>query len=276
MNVIEIPKEELIKLYLTEQKTAKEIADMLSVSEALILKKLKIFNITRRKSGSSKPRVILNKEKLKDLYINQNIPANEIAKIEKVNVKTVYKNLQRFNLLPPKNDWNSLVGRKYGKLLVKTVSLKRGCDVFVKCICECGTERNFRAASVKAGQCRSCGCGLRKLEFCGNLTDELSGSFFNRIKSSAKKREYSFEISMEQIWELFLKQNNKCKISGVEIHLNFNVKNTTASLDRIDSSKGYTVENIQWIHKDINRMKNNLPEKVFFNWIKTISRFQQF
>ena len=32
---------------------------------------------------------------------------------------------------------------------------------------------------------------------------------------------------------------------------------TTASLDRIDSSKGYTKSNIQWVHKDINKMKSD-------------------
>ena len=30
----------------------------------------------------------------------------------------------------------------------------------------------------------------------------------------------------------------------------------TASLDSIDSSLGYTIDNIQWIHKQINIMKN--------------------
>ena len=39
----------------------------------------------------------------------------------------------------------------------------------------------------------------------------------------------------------------------------------TASLDRIDSTRGYTVDNIQWIHKDLNRMKWNLPNDYFIN-----------
>lgn len=29
----------------------------------------------------------------------------------------------------------------------------------------------------------------------------------------------------------------------------------TASIDRIDSSKGYTKDNIQWVHKNVNIMK---------------------
>jgi len=37
----------------------------------------------------------------------------------------------------------------------------------------------------------------------------------------------------------------------------------TASLDRIDSSKGYVKDNVQWVHKDINRMKWNFPQDKF-------------
>lgn len=35
----------------------------------------------------------------------------------------------------------------------------------------------------------------------------------------------------------------------------------TASLDRIDSSKGYIPGNVQWVHKDVNKMKLALSEK---------------
>jgi hypothetical protein len=34
-------------------------------------------------------------------------------------------------------------------------------------------------------------------------------------------------------------------------------RNQTASLDRIDSTKGYLVGNVQWVHKDINNIKQD-------------------
>lgn len=39
----------------------------------------------------------------------------------------------------------------------------------------------------------------------------------------------------------------------------------TASLDRKDSLKGYTIDNIQWLHKDVNQMKRNYSEEYFIN-----------
>lgn len=48
----------------------------------------------------------------------------------------------------------------------------------------------------------------------------------------------------------------------------------TASLDRIDSLKGYTIDNVQWIHKHINYMKIDLTEQEFFHFIKQIYEYR--
>ena len=45
---------------------------------------------------------------------------------------------------------------------------------------------------------------------------------------------------------------------------------STASLDRIDSSKGYTIDNIQWLHKDINKMKWDFSQEKFLELCKKI------
>ncbi len=45
----------------------------------------------------------------------------------------------------------------------------------------------------------------------------------------------------------------------------------TASLDRIDSTKGYTLDNIQWIHKDLNKMKMNFANDYFIKTCKLVA-----
>ena len=42
------------------------------------------------------------------------------------------------------------------------------------------------------------------------------------------------------------------------------------SIDRIDSSKGYTPDNVQLISTWVNRAKNNLSEKEFFYLISSM------
>lgn len=104
----------------------------------------------------------------------------------------------------------------------------------------------------------------------------INGGFFNVIKSGAKVRNLEFNITIEQIEDLFLKQNGKCALSGIILNLtkNSNYRLSTASLDRIDSSKGYIIENIQWIHKRINKIKNDLPEDEFLEWIQLIYNYK--
>lgn len=66
-------------------------------------------------------------------------------------------------------------------------------------------------------------------------------------------------------------------MSGVELSLgtNSNRVGRTASLDRIDSSKGYIEGNIQWVHKDINFMKQEMDENSFFCWCGIIAKFKK-
>ena len=96
--------------------------------------------------------------------------------------------------------------------------------------------------------------------------EEISLSKFNFIKLDADRRDIPFEITIEQIWDLFLKQERKCLLSVVEIWF-FVIKSLcTASLDRKDSNIGYTIDNVQWVHKNVNIMKNRFSDDDYIKW----------
>lgn len=46
---------------------------------------------------------------------------------------------------------------------------------------------------------------------------------------------------------------------------------TTISLDRIDSTKGYIEGNVQWVHKSVNIMKSTLTQEQFINFCKLVA-----
>jgi hypothetical protein len=48
---------------------------------------------------------------------------------------------------------------------------------------------------------------------------------------------------------------------------------TTASLDRIDSSKGYIEGNLQWVHKDVNIMKMDLSQVEFIDYCVKVALY---
>lgn len=92
----------------------------------------------------------------------------------------------------------------------------------------------------------------------------LSGSHWYRITNGAEVRELKVTMTKEDAWNLYEKQNRRCVYSG--LLLEFDPRDhggTTASLDRIDSNKDYTIDNVQWVHRDINMMKRDFTEQYF-------------
>jgi hypothetical protein len=95
--------------------------------------------------------------------------------------------------------------------------------------------------------------------------------FKNRLRRAelgAKRRQIEFAITEKDIEAAFVSQNGRCPLSGVEI--DFAGRRGTASLDRIDSSRGYVPDNIQWVHKTVNLMKGQLPQDLFISLCREI------
>lgn len=108
---------------------------------------------------------------------------------------------------------------------------------------------------------------------------EISGLKWCGIKHCAKKRNIQFNITIEEAWNLFIKQNRKCALSGLDLFLPKTKKlkdKGNASLDRINSEKSYTKENCQWIDKRINKMKMSLNELEFINLCKMIADYKEY
>ena len=145
---------------------------------------------------------------------------------------------------------------------------------FCICKCDCGSLKRIGTYHIKSGKTKSCGCMINTQEISGYK--KISNRYFDRVKSNANKRNIKFDISIEDCWQKYKEQNGCCSLSGIDIKLQRNIKSRkqTASLDRIDSSKGYTKDNIQWIHKDINRMKSDFEEDYFKFMCRKVSKHE--
>jgi len=166
-----------------------------------------------------------------------------------------------------------LTNRKFGKWTVikKTKKdLKNNCLVW-ECICECGKKSNIRGKCLLSNKSKQCiECANKEME----SKDILPKYIFNRIKKSAKERKKEFSLTKEYLEQLFLKQEEKCALSGEPISIKQNFTKKIASLDRIDSEKGYIEKNVQWVDKKINFMKQNLSEKEFFLYCERIINYK--
>jgi hypothetical protein len=180
------------------------------------------------------------------------------------------------------NKKQNLIGKKFNKLTVDEFIVEKNNNGRIvtnwKCLCDCGCQILLKKHLIKSTQ--SCGC-LKSIKGSDHQSwrgyKEISGSFFGQIKNGANKRNIDFQITIEQIYDLYLLQNKKCALSGVDLFLGNDTRRnskTNASLDRINSSKIYTIDNVQWVHKDINKMKNNLPEDKFISWCNLVSKIK--
>jgi hypothetical protein len=147
----------------------------------------------------------------------------------------------------------------------------------IECRCVCGTSRMFKTSQMVKGkhpaQCRKCSIGVNASNWRG--LGDMPMSVFTKIKLGAKKRNKSFSLTPEYIWELYKKQNGKCALSGLPISFieegkNLSESKGNASLDRIDSSLGYIEGNVQWTHKHINSMKNEYSAEYFIKLCKEV------
>ena len=167
----------------------------------------------------------------------------------------------------------SLIDEKFGKLQVKKRAYMKNGTSYWLCLCECGQETTVKRSHLTSHHVGSCGCSRRgKSSHNWSGCGELSGSLFNRIRHHARRRKIQFNIEIDYLWELFQKQNGRCALSGLILSLpKHQLIDCTASLDRIDSSLGYTKENVQWVHKDVNFMKQRFSQDYFLGMCKNIT-----
>lgn len=145
--------------------------------------------------------------------------------------------------------------------------------------CKCGVRRELRTSLISGGGKRK----ATQCNFCTKYNNELThqtqemipNRFWKRFLDQAIRRKIKVSFSKDDAFSIYLKQNKKCILSGENLYFtkfrtNFN-RYTNASLDRIDSSLPYSIDNVQWVHKSINMMKGSLSDLDFIIWCRKVT-----
>lgn len=139
------------------------------------------------------------------------------------------------------------------------------------CQCKCGNLRWMQGNELmnpnKSYACHTCAGQLRKETFTlkNGRIGELTISRYHKLQKSAERRDLLFTVSMEYLWELFKSQKHICAITGDPLeHLK------TASLDRIDSNKGYVEGNVQWVTNQANLSKHKMSMEQLYDFCKKV------
>lgn len=175
-------------------------------------------------------------------------------------------------------NFQDISGQKFNMLTVISLVGYSGNNSMWKCICDCGNEKIAGRHSLKHNITKSCGCLYKgKNSYNWKGCGDISSKYINSIRARAKKLKIEYNLDIKYLWDLYLQQNKKCAISGVDIVFSETYRSwqdKTASLDRIDSSQGYIIGNVQWLHKDINLMKLDHTQNEFINWCRVVANYQ--
>lgn len=151
---------------------------------------------------------------------------------------------------------------------------------------KCNEWKDLKTNFSKAGKGTQCKNGRRNYcQTCASIQTKnrqenwTEKEFINKyLIVNAKRRhkcrekggikyDEEFNITYEDIVELKEKQNNKCKYLGTELIWEVGSGNDQTSIDRIDSNKTYTKDNIQLVCFWANQAKSNDDEKEFLKMI---------
>lgn len=157
-------------------------------------------------------------------------------------------------------------GTRFGLLIVvkRLGSNMEGKTIFL-CKCDCGNDRIVTGHALKRGTIRSCGCtNPNKNRIGGNREFNQS---FSGYKQGAKRRGLSFELSPDDVKRMF---NGECFYCGAIPSMGKNGY-TRNGIDRIDSEKGYTLDNCVSCCTECNFLKSDTPYQEFIDRINAIA-----
>lgn len=111
----------------------------------------------------------------------------------------------------------------------------------------------------------------------------ICGTFTTYMRRKAKERHLVWDLSEEYLDQLFNNQEGRCALTGVPITIttkinkqhNLDKSLMTASLDRINNAVGYVEGNVQWVHKTINRIRQNLAVPEFIAWCNKVVTYSK-
>jgi hypothetical protein len=101
----------------------------------------------------------------------------------------------------------------------------------------------------------------------------------NRLKMKQKYGNYrgdtTMDIDIAYLLKIFPK-DYRCPILGYTMNFNKNgcADYTTATLDRIDSTKGYVKGNVEWVSMEGNRLKRNLDLNMCLKLLENFNRYE--
>lgn len=147
------------------------------------------------------------------------------------------------------------IGNRYGRLVVIAEAEKKNSKrARWVCQCDCGNITHVDGHELRCGHTQSCGCKRIETIMKSKTTHHETHTRLYGVWKSMRKRcnckthdDYKYYgakgIKVCEEWNDFLKFKEWAEKTGYQKDAPFGV----CTIDRIDSSKGYSPDNCEWI-----------------------------
>lgn len=140
--------------------------------------------------------------------------------------------------------------------------------------CAISRNQNVREAALRYSKSAECAQHLKQLR-----DDRPADPFAYFLHVAKQRKRHDFDLTAKYLSSVFEQQKGLCALTYLPLVLPVGTRGfvdkgqfNAASLDRIDSSKGYVVGNVQFLCVGVNYMKNNWTDEYLRDWLKQISR----
>jgi hypothetical protein len=172
--------------------------------------------------------------------------------------------------------------QRFGKLIVLSREDKKW-----KCLCDCGKFCFSTGAHLRQGRMKSCGC-KKSLPHGEASLNNLYSSYKYRAENVI---EVPFQLTMDEFRLLTSKNCYYCNVPPLQEAKGsprkrkknknrepriqkYNGIYLYNGIDRIDSSKGYTIDSVRTCCGICNKAKRDLKEEDFKLWILRLISYQ--
>jgi hypothetical protein len=168
--------------------------------------------------------------------------------------------------------FKDLTGKRFGKLLVlEHKGRDKGGFTVWEVQCDCGVKKIIRSSNLRHGM-KSCGCAKIKPSGKANM-----GVIYAGYRIHAKQKNRIFNLTKDQ-FEYLTKQN--CFYCGnspskIKNQKGLNGEYIYNGIDRIDNTKGYTLDNCVPCCSVCNTFKSNRNKTDFLDLIKKIYDYRK-
>lgn len=152
--------------------------------------------------------------------------------------------------------------------------------------CSCGNTRKaemylineIRAALDKDGYAACRKCKESRLRLLKPEYTKFNGVYTDyKHKALVRTTVNEFSLTKEDAYKMFSANCHYCNLPPSNVYLNKRSglpETKYSGIDRVDSSKGYTVENTVPCCKQCNYAKLTMTEQEFYDWVKRVYLFK--